>query len=154
MYSRMIFRPVPLFWHRVNQFVRWTNLYMSSVWQGSFNLWFDSAGNRTGPPRQGANALPLLGSHAGHTYTKDLLTWFGVREWGVNVVWISTTWARSANDSNNGHGTYKLVAYRKDKWCFYLFIFLTRGMGAANEYGYRLSIVTFLKVDIFNFSST
>ena len=33
----MISRTVTLFWQRVNQFLRWTTLSMSSIWQGSFN---------------------------------------------------------------------------------------------------------------------
>ena len=54
----MISYPVKLFWHRVNQ----STLYMSSVWQGSFNYRFEifgltRPGNEPGPPRHRANSL-------------------------------------------------------------------------------------------------
>ena len=54
--------PVTLFWQRVNQFLCWTTLYMSSVRQGSFNYHFEIFG-LTWPEieprslRHGANAL-------------------------------------------------------------------------------------------------
>ena len=43
-YDKLITRPVTLFWQRVNQFLRWTTLYMSSVGQGSFNYQFEIFG--------------------------------------------------------------------------------------------------------------
>ena len=40
----MLSRPVTLFWQRVNKFLRWTNLFMSSIWQGSFKYQFEIFG--------------------------------------------------------------------------------------------------------------
>ena len=61
-HNLVISRPITLFWQRLNQFLRWTTLYMTSIWQGSFNYQFEIFGlNRSGiesaPPRHGVNAL-------------------------------------------------------------------------------------------------
>ena len=60
----MLSRSVTLFWQRVNQFLRWTTLYMSNVWQGGFNhqfeiVGFTRPGIEPGSPRHETNALPL-----------------------------------------------------------------------------------------------
>ena len=55
----MISCPVTLFWQRINPFLRWTTLYMSSIRQGSMKslVWLGWVSN-PGPPRHRVNALP------------------------------------------------------------------------------------------------
>ena len=63
-HSCMISCPVTMFWQRVNQFLRWTTIYMASIWQWSFNYQFEIVGLtrpriEPGPLGHGATALPL-----------------------------------------------------------------------------------------------